>query len=172
MSVNNPDGGSSGATVIPGDTIANPAAIPESLAFGMLWDNAQNLWVRARALAGNGDGPGILQAQPPAPITQTATAAANTAVTITLANPGGGLARVVVGVSVSWSGAAATTGLLTMNNGANVWAADVPLALNTPFAPPLPPGGVSGGGGNTFTITLAAGGAGAIGKLNVSYYTH
>jgi hypothetical protein len=118
-----------------------------------------------------GDGIGVAAAMQPSSVAFSDTAGANTAVTRTLAAVVGQAHR-LTGVGCSWSGAAAVTGLLTVTDGATtIVSYDVPLGLNTPFAPPLPPGGLKGTINTAMTITLAAGGAGAVGKLNTSKLT-
>ena len=167
MGVNNPDGGSSGATGTPADKMATPANILESATFGLGYNGST--WDRIRTNRENSDANGILMVTPLAATTrQVGTAAANTAVVLTFpANGNGGW--ILLYVAGSWSGAAATTGLVTINNGANVLQLDVPLALNSPWQLPLSPG-IACGYNTTVTITLAAGGAGAIGKLNAYAY--
>lgn len=233
-------GSSSGPTTTPADNLANPAAIPSSAAFGLLWDPVGAQWVRARTAqavgtlvannnvmaagvylgdsggfapwkdsaasntdavsaattgmggtvipwladnAGNinrqhqlsetngGDGQGVALASQPSSVATEATAAANTAVTTTYAAVASQRHRLTL-LGISWSGAAATTGLLTVQDGATtILSVDVPLTLNAPFFVPFPPGGIKGTINTAMTITLAAGGAGAIGKLNTAKLT-
>jgi hypothetical protein len=76
-------------------------------------------------------------------------------------------------VSCSYSAAASTgTGLLTVADGATVvhgW--DVPLAVNSPFTPPLPAAGIQGSLNTALAVTLAAGAAGTVGRLNTAKLT-
>jgi hypothetical protein len=75
-------------------------------------------------------------------------------------------------LSCTWSAAAATTGLLTVQDGAATIASwDVPLAVNTPYAPPLPEGGLIGTANTAMVITLAAAGGLTVGKLNTAKMT-
>lgn len=94
------------------------------------------------------------------------TAAANTVVTRSFA----ALPNIVhrlTSIVVSWSGAAATTGLLTVTDGgAVVFSADIPLALNTPFVYDRSP--IVGSLAAALVVTVSAGGAGAIAKLNTT----
>lgn len=99
------------------------------------------------------------------------TAAANTAVVRTYAAVAGQSHR-LTSLSSSWSGVVPTVGLITVQDGATtILELDVPLALNTLIAIPLPVGGIIGTANTDLVITLAAGGAGAIGKLNTSKMT-
>jgi hypothetical protein len=94
------------------------------------------------------------------------TAAANTAVTRTL--PAAPFTKYqLVGAVVSWSGTAPTIGLLTVtDNGVTVYQADIPLALNSPYTVSLPAPIQSQNNNTPFTVTVAAGGVGAVAKLD------
>lgn len=146
----------------------------QTLAMGARMDAAQGL-VPAMGnqgdWAGLGSQGGVTQtAQWPATPAHT-TAAANTAVVRAYAAVAGQRHRLHL-LGVSWSGAAATVGLLTVTDGATtILAVDVPLAMNTPHWIPLPEGGIWGSVNTAMTITLSAGGAGAIGKLNTAKIT-
>ena len=111
-------------------------------------------------------------AESPAATPVHTTAAANTAVVRTYAAVAGQRHRLVA-LSCSFSAAAATTGLLTVEDGAGttVFSVDVPLAVNTPFVAQLPDGGIQGSVNTALIITLAAGGAGAVGKVNTAKVT-
>jgi hypothetical protein len=112
----------------------------------------------------------VLVSQPPStPFADTA--AGNTAVVRTYAAVAGQRHRLTT-LSCSFSGAAPTIGLLTVVDGATtIGAWDVPLALNSPFIGSLPEPGILGSVNTNMVITLAAGGVGAIGKLNTSRVT-
>jgi hypothetical protein len=127
-------------------------------------------WDRQREL-GQGDGLGVQLAAQPSSIPAHTTAAANTAVVRTYNAVVGQAHRLTV-CAVSWSAAAATVGLLTVQDGATtVLSLDVPLAVNTPHNVYLPPGGIIGTINTALTVTLAAGGALSVGKLNTAKIT-
>ena len=92
--------------------------------------------------------------------------AANTAAVITLAaSPG--FHHVIHAIQWSYSGTAPTTGRLTIAvNAVTKWDVDVTA---------LGPGGfqvtIAGAANQAVVVTLAAGGAGATGKVNIQYTT-
>lgn len=104
-------------------------------------------------------------AYPPA-YTST-TAAANTAVVQTF--PAAALTKYVVeAITVSWTGTVPTSALVTVtDNGTVVLSEDTPLALNNPYSINIPEGNeLRNAQPNTpLVITVAAGGTGAIAKL-------
>lgn len=70
-------------------------------------------------------------------------------------------------VVISWSGTAPTIGLLTItDNGVTVWSEDIPLALNNPFT--LNTNIVSSTSNQPLVVTVAAGGAGSVAKLDTT----
>lgn len=128
-------------------------------------------WDRMRALGSAGDGLGVALVSQPLSTPFADTAAGNTAVVRTF-NAVAGQRHRLTTVSCSFSGVAATIGLLTVVDGATTIAAwDVPLTLNTPFVGSFPEPGIPGSVNTNMVITLAAGGVGAIGKLNTSRVT-
>ena len=127
-------------------------------------------WDRSREL-GQGDGLGAQLAAQPSSTPAHTTAVANTAVVRTYNAVVGQAHRLTV-AGVSWSAAAATVGLLTVQDGATtVLSVDVPLAVNAPYVVILPPGGIKGTINTALTVTLAAGGALSVGKLNTAKIT-
>jgi len=127
---------------------------------------ADRLWAWGQL----GSGPGTMQAAQPSSTPSTQTSVANSANTITIAPGGGGSLYRLTFLSVSWSGAAATTGTLTItSNGVNMLVIDIPLALNTPFQLALPAGGLAMTVSQNLVATIAAGGVGAISKLTLGY---
>jgi hypothetical protein len=96
---------------------------------------------------------------------QTATAAANTAVTITLA-ASGTTTHVVTVLAYSYS-ASPTGGQITIKDGATT-VFDLDVTSTWEVVASMPPGGIKGTAGAAMTVTLAAGGAGITGKLNIA----
>jgi hypothetical protein len=94
--------------------------------------------------------------------------ASNSAAVVTLAAPGDGLRHHLRYVSWSYN-ADPTAGRLTITglNGGQTWSVDV--TKGGPGALPLPP--LSGELNTAVVVTLAAGGSGVTGKVNVSYHT-
>ena len=94
-----------------------------------------------------------------------ATPAANAAGTITLAAQAG-FAHVIYGLYWSYAGATVTGNLIIQDGGVTVFSVDISAAGpgQLTFGRPirLTPGNVG-------TVTLAAGGSGVTGKLNVSH---
>lgn len=129
-------------------------------------------WDRLRTLGAAGDGLGVLLTSQPSSAAFNDISGAGAAVTRTF-NAVAGQRHRLTHVSCSYSAAASTgTGLLTVTDGATVIAGwDVPLAVNTPFAPPLPEGGLVGSVNTNLVITLAAGAAGTVGRLNTAKLT-
>lgn len=95
----------------------------------------------------------------------SATAAANTAVVATFGAVAG-VRHTLVGCTVSYS-AAPTGGRLLVQDGAAT-VLDVDIIAGGPTPIPLPANGITGTPGNAMTVTLAAGGGTAVGKLNTS----
>jgi hypothetical protein len=97
----------------------------------------------------------------------TDVSAANTAVARTFAAVPN-IKRRLTSIAVSWSGAAPTTGSLTVtDNGVTILSLDLPLTLNTPFVYPC--NIYSSASNQALVITVAAGGvAGAVSKLNTT----
>lgn len=127
---------------------------------------------RLRSVSAVGDGLGVAMTMQPSSAAAHTTAAANTAVVKTYAAVASQKHRLTA-LSCSWSGTAPTVGLLTVEDGSGntIWSADVTLALNTPQSINLPPGGLAGTTNTAMIITLAAGGASAVGKLNTAKLT-
>lgn len=131
--------------------------------------NAQNEEAIARAIYCNDK---IVSPADPLPVyrtprplaqSNTATSAANGAATVTYAATAS-LSSVISGIAFSYSGAP-TGGRLTISDGANiVFDVDITSAGAGffPFAAP-----VKGSINTALTVTLAAGGAGVIGKVSV-----
>lgn len=143
------------------------------LAAGVYLNNqGAGVYDMARSIGTAGDGVGTAAAMQPSSLPTEQTSAANTVNTITYGGVASQKHRLTMCV-VSWSGAAATTGTLTVTDNATVvFSVDIPLALNTPYAVPLPPGGIVQAAVNTsLAISVAAGGAGAISKLNTAKLT-
>ncbi len=95
-----------------------------------------------------------------------ATASSNTAVAVTLAAPAPDEAWEISGVSFSYTGGT-TAGALTIGKGSvptTVFSVDVAAIghVHIPFPSPR-----RGGAGEQLVVTLAAGGSGVTGKLNV-----
>ncbi len=88
----------------------------------------------------------------------------NTAAVVTLALVAG-QEHVIHGVQWSYNGAP-TGGRLTMTDGTDTWDIDITAAGPGGYAPLW-----GGAEGAQVTITLAAGGSGVTGKLNVQYTT-
>jgi hypothetical protein len=106
-----------------------------------------------------------VQETPSSPV--SATAAANTQVQITIPGVAGQTIR-INHLSFSYSGAAAAGGVTIVVNAVTIWQIDV---AGADFQlPPLPPGGLLCQAGQNAVVTLAAGGAGVTGKLNVASY--
>jgi hypothetical protein len=126
----------------------------------------------AALLGAAGDGLGVAMTSPPPPASFNDVSAAGATATRTR-NAVAGQRHRLVAVSCSYSAAASTgTGLLTVTDGATVIAGwDVPLAVNTPFTPPAPPGGWVGSTNTALVILLAAGAAGTVGRLSTSTLT-
>jgi hypothetical protein len=125
---------------------------------------------RARSV-GQADGLGAELAMQPSSTPAAATAAANTSVVQTYGAVAGQQHRLTM-VATSFSVAAATTGLLTVTDGgATVFQADVPLAANSPYSVPLPPGGIKGSVNSALVVTLSAAGGTTVGKLNSAKLT-
>jgi hypothetical protein len=97
----------------------------------------------------------------------SATAAANTAVVITIAGVAG-QAICINALSASYSVAVAGGLLTIVVNGVTIYQIDI-TAIG-PVTIPLPDSGIECALGQNAVITLAAGGATAIGKLNVASY--
>ncbi len=129
-------------------------------------------WDRLREFGAGGDGLGVAQASQPSSSPFNDVGGAGAAVTRTFAAVAGQRHR-LTHVSCSYSAAASTgTGLLTVTDGATVVAGwDVPLAVNTPFTAPLPAGGIQGSINTALVVTLAAGAAGTVGRLNTAKLT-
>lgn len=93
--------------------------------------------------------------------------AVNAAATVTIPAPAAGISIVLKQIDVSYS-AAPTGGSVTVTDGATVDDKfDVTVAGQTNI--PLPAEGLQCGAGNQVTVTLAAGGAGITGRVNVGY---
>lgn len=99
---------------------------------------------------------------------QHATAAANTAVTQTFAAVVGKSHR-LTSLAVSYS-AAPTGGRVTVSDGGTV-VFEVDVTAAGPVSVPLPGGGLQGTANTAMTVTLAAGGAAVIGKVNTGRIT-
>lgn len=167
----NPGAGAAQAIYV-GASINDSATDSNLLATaGTLFVSGGN-WARARAISASGDVVGTGSAMQPSSVPTSQTSGANAANTVTYGAVVGQKHRLTL-LGVSWSGAAATTGTLTVTDNATVVLnVDVPLTLNQPFFVPLPPGGIVQAATNTaLTITVAAGGAGAISKLNTAKLT-
>jgi hypothetical protein len=141
------------------------------VAHGQLLNGAGN-WVDQKSLAASGDGIGVALAAAPASTSAHTVGAAGAAVNRTYNGVASQRHR-LTHISCSYSGAASTgTGLLTVTDGATIIAAwDVPLAVNTPFSPPLPAGGLVGSVNTNLLIDLAAGAAGTIGRITTAKLT-
>lgn len=96
------------------------------------------------------------------------TAAANTAVVATFAAVAAQTHRLTVLV-VSYS-AAPTGGRITVADGGTT-VLDVDLTAAGPLVVPLPAGGIEGSVNTAMTVTLAAGGAAVVGKVNTARIT-
>lgn len=114
--------------------------------------------------AGTGSGAVPVQETPSNPV--SATAAANTAVVITIAAVAGQTIRLT---HLSWSYSAAPTAgaISVVSNAVTQFQLDDPTLTDVPV--PLPPGGLIMPLGFAVVITLAAGGAAVIGKLNAGW---
>lgn len=99
----------------------------------------------------------------------TATAAANTAVAITY-TANANVRHAVKQIVVSYS-AAPTGGNLTIADGAGTTVFDVAITAAGPTTITLDPP-LSGSYNTALVITLAAGGAAIVGKLNARHYTY
>jgi hypothetical protein len=139
-------------------------------AHGFVFDGTT--WAQSRALGAAGDGLGVQLVSQPGSAPFNDVGAAGAAVSRVIAAVAGQRHR-LTGLSCSYSAAASTgTGLLTVTDGATVIAGwDVPLTVNTPFTAPLPVGGLLGSVNTALTITLAAGAAGTVGRLNTAKLT-
>jgi len=98
---------------------------------------------------------------------QSATAAANTAVVITVNGVAGQRIRINA-LSVSYSVAVAGGLLTVVVNAVTIFQIDI-TAIGA-VTIPLPDGGIVCATGQNAVITLAAGGATSVGKLNVATY--
>ena len=117
---------------------------------------------------GANDTPGTPSAGQMPSAAVSAVSAANTAVTVTLAAVAGQRHRLTM---CTWSYSAAPTGgRLTVVDGATT-VVDVDVTTVLTEALPLPPGGITGTSGAAMAITLAAAGAGIIGKIAVASLT-
>lgn len=99
---------------------------------------------------------------------QHGTAAANTAVTQTFAAVAAQAHR-LTSLVVSYS-AAPTGGRVTVSDGATV-VFEVDVTAAGPVMVPLPAGGLKGSVNTALTVTLAAAGAGVVGKVNTGRIT-
>jgi hypothetical protein len=97
----------------------------------------------------------------------SATAASNTAVTVTIS---GSLFQSVrlTSLSAGYSGAVGSGILTVVVNAVTVLQAEVDVQGSVIF--PLPDGGLEMTNSDTVTITLPAGGVGAVGFVNASYF--
>lgn len=121
-----------------------------------------------QAPAGLTDGSGRLLATEEPSDASSATAAANTAVTTTYAAAAGQRHRLTF---LSFSYSAAPAGArITIQDGAST-ILDLDYATTAVANVPLPPGGLEGSVNTAMTVTLAAGGAGVVGKLNTAKFT-
>jgi hypothetical protein len=97
-----------------------------------------------------------------------ATAAANTAVTVTLAAVAGESHRLTY-LAYSYS-ASPTGGQITITDGGTT-IFDLDVTSSWEVFESLPPGGIKCSTNSAVVLTLAAGGAGIVGKLNVGSVT-
>lgn len=107
-----------------------------------------------------------------APLTgRHTTAAANVAVVQTIAAVAGQQHRLSA-LSVSFTGATGTAELKVENGvGTTVFSVDLVLTAGATYDVTFPEGGLAGSINTAMIVTLAAGGAGAIGKVNTSANT-
>lgn len=111
---------------------------------------------------------GALSSNTPGATGQHSTAAANTAVVQTIAAVAAKSHRLVA-LSLSYS-AAPTGGKITVADGAST-ILELDVTAGGPLSVPLPAGGLKGSVNTAMTVTLAAAGAGVIGKVNTSRVT-
>jgi hypothetical protein len=97
----------------------------------------------------------------------SATAAANTQVTLTIAQITLEAIR-INSLSFGFSGAVGTGLATIVVNSVTIWQGLIDVEGITPI--PLPEGGIECANNFSCTITLPAGGAGAIGFINASYF--
>ncbi len=109
----------------------------------------------------------LLATDEPSDVT-AATAAANTAVVTTYAAVAGQRHR-LSWLAFSYSAAPAAGRLTVTDGGATILDLDT-LTLQE-SAIPLPPGGLQGSVNQPMVVTLAAGGAAVVGKLNTAKFT-
>lgn len=95
---------------------------------------------------------------------QFSTAAANTAVVQTFAASTVGESNVLSQVVVSFSAATGTGTLTVADGGTTILSVDLVLSVGVPFVLNFP-AGLAGTYNTAMTVTLAAGGALAVGKL-------
>ncbi len=112
---------------------------------------------------GTGAGAAAVQETPSTPA--SATAAANTAVVVNIAAVAGQTIR-ITHLSASYSGAPAGGNINVVVNAVTIFQLDI-AGIDLQVIP-LPPGGIICAAGFAAAVTLAAGGVGVIGKLNVA----
>ncbi len=104
------------------------------------------------------------------PTSLNSTAAANTAVVQTFAAVVGESHRLAF-VAVSFTGGTGTGTLTVADGGTTIYQIDLVLVIGTPFQITFPLGGLGGTINTAMTVTLAAGGTLAVGKLSTARYT-
>lgn len=98
------------------------------------------------------------------------TAGANAAVTITIPAPGPGRGTVLKMLACSYS-AAPTNGKITVADGTGtIFEVDITAAGT--YNAPIPEDGLTCAPASAVTITLAAGGAAVVGKVNTAHLVH
>lgn len=92
--------------------------------------------------------------------------ASNTAAVVTISAAGAGVSNVISGVVASYSGGTPTAGNLKIEDGSGttVFTCDVTAAGPLPIVFPRP---IKGSANTQLIVTLAAGGSGVSGKVNV-----
>lgn len=124
----------------------------------------------ARSISGAGDGLGTTAAmQPSSAGTAPQVSAANASAAWNAAGVAGQAHRLTM-LTVSYSGAPAGGRVLVWGSvGGNY--IDLDITASGVSSIPLPPGGLKAAAGETLNITLYAGGAGVVGKLNAAKVT-
>ena len=122
---------------------------------------------RQRSLSNVGDGLGVALTSAPASHAQTQSAT-NAVTTITLAATPGQRHRLTM-LSVSYSATPSGGNVQVLDGAAPILNLDV--AAVGACVVPLPAGGIGGTAGQSMTVTLAAGGSGVVGRVNIAHVT-
>ncbi|MDQ6948257.1 MAG: hypothetical protein M3256_18825 [Actinomycetota bacterium] len=123
---------------------------------------------RQRSLSNAGDGLGVALASQPSSHPASVISTPNGAASIVFPATGGQTHRLTM-LAASYSSTPTGGGLAVLDGTTTILSIDMESA--SPLLLPLPPGGIMGTIGRAMTITLMAGGANCVAKLNVAKLT-